>query len=304
MSRLLTSFFAAVLGASITATGWAQFVQAGADTFNSAGANTFGSSGVTGQPGTAFPRQQVPYSNYYGGGPAFNSPQPGAAFTTRFNTGFGTNAYNPAYGGVYVSATPWFAIPTVRQQLQLNAIQYQQLYDGYVDASTRYNDAVAAIPASMAIAERAGQLQALQEVFNSEFNTTLDATVTSPELRQNFNALSAQYQNLPATNAPAIQPTLSLTPEQHRRLSLMAFQWNQLAAKLRERVAANQEVAPEEVSKLNSEAEEQIATTLTPEQQSIWPQLVGQYYDLDAPKPQPKLPTPPAPTNTPATPTE
>ncbi len=284
MSRHLTLILAAALTSNLNTTARSQFApsgQAGADTYNSAGANTYSTAGTAGQAGTAIPPQGQFFPS---GQPAFTPPIAGGAATLRFNQTFGTTTFGAYPTNVFISPTPWFSTPAVRQQLQLNAIQYHHLYSAYVDAYTRYNQAVAAIPASMAIAERAGQLQALQEVFNTEFNGTLDATVANPEIRQNFNTLSVQYQNRAPASLPAAQQALSLTPEQHRRLSLMAHQWNQLAAQLRERAAAAEDaVTADEVNNLNSEAQEQIETTLTPQQQIIWPQLVGQYYDLDAP---------------------
>ena len=214
---------------------------------------------------------------------------PGGAATTRFNQVFGTNTFGPVASSFTVSPTPWFSAAAIRQQLQLNAIEYHHLYSAYADAYSRYNQAVNELPANLLAAERSGRLQALQEVFNAEFDRSLEATLANPELRQQFNNLRAQYQTAPG-NAPAVGPGLSLTAEQHRRLSLMAHQWNQLAARLRERAADDEEVAREEVDELNSEAEEQIESTLTPEQEAIWPQLVGQYYDLAAPKPKPQEP--------------
>ena len=160
--------------------------------------------------GAAVPQSQSPYYSY-GDVPVFSSPQSGAAFSTRYNAGYGFNAFAPAYGGVVVNPTPWFAIPTVRQQLRFNAIQYQQLYNGYVDAYTRDNEAVAAIPVGMAIAEREGRLQVLEEAFNSDVNTAAEANVTDPQALQGFNELKLQHQNRPA-QMPGFQPVLSLRP--------------------------------------------------------------------------------------------
>ncbi|MEX0586398.1 MAG: hypothetical protein WD176_07130 [Pirellulales bacterium] len=294
MSRKLILTLAAVFAATVTTTAWSQVAQSGpgADTFNSAGANTFSTAGTAGQLGAPVPQ---PAQIYPSGLPVLGQPTVGSAATARFNQTFGTTTFGAYPTNVFISPTPWFSTPAVRQQLQLNAIQYHHLYSAYVDAYTRYNQAAAELPANLALAERAGQLQALQEVFSTDFNNTLDATVTNPEVRQNFNTLGMQYQNRSLASVPSAQAALSLTPEQHRRLSLMAYQWNQLAAQLRERAAADKPVASDEVSDLNSEAQKQIESTLSPEQRSVWPQLVGQYYDLDAPAAAPQSSTPPAP---------
>jgi len=204
----------------------------------------------------------------------------GGAATSRFNQVFGSR-FGGVATGVFTSPTPWFSSPGIRAQLQLDARQYQQLYNAYVDANTRYNQAAAQLPANLLAAERAGRIQALQERYIADFNRILDATLTRPELRRQFNQLSAQYESSAPASAQDTRQAPSLTPEQHRRLNLMASQWNRLADQLRGRAAAGESVPKEDIEELNREAQKQIESTLTPEQQANWPQLVGQYYDMD-----------------------
>jgi hypothetical protein len=204
-----------------------------------------------------------------------NQFPPGGAATQRFNQVFGNGTIGAGSTAVFNTPTPWFNSGGARQQLGLSPNQYQNLYSAYVNANTRYNEAVAQLPASMVAAERAGRLQALQEVFGAEFNQALGTVFPSAQQLQKFNDLSSQLQNRAAGNQPANGRAVGLTPEQGRRLRLMANQWNQLAQQVRERDRSTQDL-----DKLNEEAQMQIESTLTPEQLPYWRELVSGYYEF------------------------
>lgn len=315
MSRILFQA-SAIATASLCTTAWSQFVtygqvfpspQAGANTAQSAGANTSATAGPSGYYGTV---QQVP-GQYLPNGQFVPNSQPtpfGGAY--RFNQIFGAIAPN-----YIITPTPWFSNFALRQQLALSNAQYDSLSQAYADAYTRYNEAVAALPVGMAIAEREGRLQALEEAFNTDVNAAAEANVTDPQALQRFNELKQQYQHPMPAKTTAAQRHLALTEEQHRRLGLMAYQWNQLMAKLRERAASDQAVTDAELNELRQQAQMQIESTLTPQQLAIWPQLVGPYYDFtwngnkpsQTAPPNPsaqdlQLPVPPKPSSVPAQP--
>jgi hypothetical protein len=281
MSGLRKRTIAAVLFTTLSTTAWSQFAQfgqpypapqAGANTAQSAGANTAATAGPSGYYGTV---QQVPGQFLPNGQWVPNSqPTPiGGAY--RFSQIFGAVAPN-----YLVSPTPWFSNYALRQQLALSNVQYQNLYNAYTDAYTRYNEAVAALPVGMAVAEREGRLQALEEAFNTDVNTAVESNVTDAQSLQRFNDLGRQYQNPTPSKTTAAQKHLALTDEQQRRLGLMAYQWNQMMAKLRERAANGPAVTDQELNELRREAQRQIESTLTPQQLPIWPQLAGPYYDF------------------------
>jgi hypothetical protein len=316
MSRLL--FMAVVAGVALTINRpvWSQFVpygqvfpspQAGANTFQSAGANTAATAGPSGYYGTV---QQVP-GQYLPNGQFVPNVQPtplGGAY--RFSQIFGAIAPN-----YVISPTPWFSNYALRQQLELSNMQYENLSRAYADAYTRYNEAVAALPVGMAIAEREGRLQALEESFNTDVNAAAEANVTDPQALQRFNELKLKNQNRTPSSAPVAQGHMALTAEQQRRLGLMAYQWNQLMNQLRARAANGQTVTDNDLNELRQQAQLQIESTLTPYQLAIWPQLVGPFYDftwegnksIEAPDqpsaPDRQLPTPPRPSTVPPQPT-
>jgi hypothetical protein len=267
----------------------------------SAGTGQFGASGQFfpgGQvaPRTQFNGGQVSDSQVNGGQPTVtgrpttggqlstgNQFVPGGAATARFNQVFGGGTLGAATTTVFGNPTPWFSSASARQQLQLSDSQYQGLYNAYAAANSRYQQAVRQLPANMLAAERVGRLQALQDLYVAEFNQVLDATVTSPQLRQQFKELSGRAQSSTAEGPPGWRRPPPLSLEQHRRLRLLADQWNQLAREMRERNSTGQSVPEREIEELNLEAQKQIESTLTPEQQSSWRKLVGEYYDFDAP---------------------
>src|SRR5262245_45511657 len=265
MSRLLSMALVASLALTINSPAWSQVVQyynpyysqfytpyynqyynpfpvpqAGANTAQTAGANTAAISGPTGFPGTvhSLPGQFLPNGQFV---TTVQRPLIGGA--VQFNQVFGAIA--PNYS---ITPTPWFSNYALRQQLALSDLQYQNLYNAYTDAYTRYNEAVAAIPVGMALAEREGRLQALEETFNSDVNAAVESNVTDAQALQRFNDLKLQYQNRTPSGTTVAQQRLALTAEQERRLSLMAYQWNQLMAKLRDRAASGPPVSDKELN--------------------------------------------------------
>jgi hypothetical protein len=277
MARTRTIAVAIILFSFFPTVAWSQYyfqpypfgygMQAGANTAQTAGANTAWTAGPTPYLGTA--------GGQYYPQPLFGAPYGIGTGVGRFYQTFGSVA--PSY---VISSTPWFSNVTLRERLALNDLQYQNLYGAYVDAWTRYNQAVAQLPANMALAERAGQLQALEAAFNTEFNTAVEANITDAQALQQFNNLRVQYQDQPRANKNAAPMSLALTDEQKRRLRLMAYQWNQLMARLRERAAKDSSVTDAEFDALRRQAQLQIESTLTPAQLPFWPELVGPFYDF------------------------
>lgn len=286
MSHMYIPTFAVVVSVFLTSIAWSQFFpyyqpfpspQAGANTAETAGANTAATAGPTGFPGTVqrLPGQLLPNGQFV---TTVQPPLNGGA--VRFNQVFGAVA--PSY---LITPTPWFSNYALRQQLALGEIQYQNLYNAYADAYTRYNDAVAALPVGMALAEREGRLQALEETFNADVNAAVEANITDAQALQRFNDLKLKYQNRTSAGATAAQQRLALTPEQHRRLRLMAYQWSQLMENFRSRAVKDSPVSNAEYSDLRRQAQQQIEATLTAEQLPYWQQLVGPYYNFEVATP-------------------
>jgi hypothetical protein len=278
MSRFSTTILTLVLVGLLPSVAWSQFVQpypfgsgipAGANTSQTAGANTAATAGPTPYLGAA--------GGQYYPQPNIGPPTGVSATVGRFYQAFGSVA--PSY---VISATPWFSNVTLRERLALNDLQYQNLYGAYVDAWTRYNQAIAQLPANMELAERMGRVQALEEAFNAELNTAAEANIPEPEMRQQFNRLNLQFQHQGSTTTGAMPSRVGLTDEQRRRLRLMAFQWNQMMAQLRERVATDQSVGEAEFNDLRRQAFVQIESTLRPDQFPYWASLTAEYYDLSA----------------------
>jgi hypothetical protein len=181
-----------------------------------------------------------------------------------------------------IAPTPWFTDLGARRQLQLNQLQFDQLTRAYLDAWGRYNESVTGLAPNLAPQERLMRLRALESEFNRDFGRTLDTTITDPRVRQRFNQLNLQRQGFGAFNNAQFQQQLGLTPTQQQRIRLMAHQWNQQMRLLQQQAANNPSVWDEEFNELRQQARQQIAIVLTPQQQQIWPQLVGPYYEFPA----------------------
>lgn len=122
--------------------------------------------------------------------------------------------------------------------------------------------------------------------FNQVFVNSPTPWFSSPSNRQQLGLSPNQYNNLYNAYIHAnagYNRAVAQLPAQDRRLRLMAAQWNQLALKLRERSSSGETIAAEEIEELNRELRRHVESTLTLDQQVSWQELVGPYYDLDAP---------------------
>jgi hypothetical protein len=287
MKRLLTFAFAAALAAGFTNSAWSQGGQDGGGgtsggtggTGGAGGAGTSGTSGTSGTAGTA------------GASGTTNSTQgaAGAAGSAQFGAGqnqFGANlqaegqfsASNRNFGQVH--RTPWFNDPGVRQQLNLNDNQFNQLSRAYQDAYTRYNQGAAGLKNTLPEQQRMQQLQRLQARFHQDFNTSLDTTFTDPRLRQRYNQLNWQYQGPMAFNDPLMRQQLNLTPDQQQQLRRLGYRWHQQLGGMRGPGGNNPRLTQQQWNALRVQYQNQLGGILSPAQQQAYSQLIGQPYDF------------------------
>jgi hypothetical protein len=170
----------------------------------------------------------------------------------------------------------------VRQQLNLNDNQFNQLNRSHRQALNRFNRAAARINNNTGLNEqqRMQQLQRLQARFNQDFNSSLDSTFTDPRLRRRFNQLDTQFQGPLAFNDPAIRQQLNLTPAQQQQLRQLSLQWRQQLGELRAPRGNNSSLTQEEFNALRLQFQNQVTGILTPAQQQAFSQLVGQPFDF------------------------
>ncbi len=199
------------------------------------------------------------------------------------NAGLNNTAAGVGVNGNFsgVSQTPFFSDHGARQQLNLNANRYNTLNRAYQNAYARYNQAVNNLNPNLTEQQRAQQMQLLESQFNQSLSGTVNGTFTNPQELSRYNQLNRQFMGFNAFNDPAIRKQLNLTPEQTRQLRALGNNWRQQLQQFR-RSAGNDlsSVNQEQWIQLQQQYAAQLNGVLTPEQQQIWAQQIGQGYSF------------------------
>jgi len=175
--------------------------------------------------------------------------------------------------------TPFFTDPRVRQQLNLNNNQFNALNAAYQNAFTRYNQAVNNLNqnANLTPEQRATQLQQLQSQFNQELTGTVNTTLTNPQTLSRFNQLNRQFMGFNAFNDPTIRQQLNLSPDQVRQIRQLSNNFRQQLQQFRR--GAGNDLSNVDTGQWNQVWQQyatQLNGVLTPDQQQMWTQLIGQ----------------------------
>jgi len=186
--------------------------------------------------------------------------------------------------GIYngYSQTPWFSDPAVRQELQLNEQQYNQLNQSYGKSWTAYNKERNLIDTKLTPEQRQQREGELSASFHRSFAPAIDTTFTTPAARARYNQLHWQYQGYDAFRDPAVQQQLNLTAEQQRQLNQYGTAWNQQYNTWRTEYPQNRAQVRKEYQEARRDARQRINTVLTPQQQQQWNTMVGKTYDFPA----------------------
>jgi hypothetical protein len=178
-----------------------------------------------------------------------------------------------------ISQTPFFTDPRARQQLNLNNNQFNALNSAYQNAYTRYQQALNNLNqnANLTPEQRATQLQQLQSQFNQELTGTVNTTITDPQTLSRFNQLNRQFMGFNAFNDPTIRQQLNLSPDQVRQIRQLSNNFRQQLQQFR-RGAGNDltNVDTGQWSQVWQQYATQLNGVLTPDQQQMWTQLIGQ----------------------------
>jgi hypothetical protein len=201
-----------------------------------------------------------PGANAAGQGQFGAAGQPGAGF----------NEFN-------IPRDPFFTVPDVRQQLNLNEQQFNALNQAHEQARMRFEQGVNNLNPNLTEQQRMQQMLQLQNQFNQQFNPFVDTTFTDPRLRGRFNQLNLQSQGFNAFNNPMVRQQLNLTPEQQRQIRRLNAEWRlQLQRMRRAGNENNAQLTQQQFLEMQQQFQNQLNTLLTPQQQQSWTQLTGQ----------------------------
>lgn len=176
-----------------------------------------------------------------------------------------------------ISPTPFFNDPGARQQLNMNPNQYRNLNRAYQNAYGRYNRALRNLNPNLTAQQRAERLQQLQSQFNQQLSSTLNGTFTNPQAMARYNQLNRQFMGFNAFNNPTIQRELNLSPDQLRQIRTLANNWRQQLQQFRQGAGNNlNTVDMNQWNRMWMQYQNQLNGILTPQQQQIWAQQIGQ----------------------------
>jgi hypothetical protein len=178
-----------------------------------------------------------------------------------------------------ISQTPFFTDPRARQQLNLNDRQYNVLNRAYQNAFSRYSQGVNSLNPNLTEQQRELQMQQLQAQFNKSLGGTVNSTFTNPQALSRYNQLNRQFMGFNAFDDPTIQQQLNLTPDQVRRLRALATLWGRKLQEFRRGVGNDlSSVDSSQWNRLWQQYATQLNEVLTPAQQQLWAQQVGQSF--------------------------
>jgi hypothetical protein len=130
--------------------------------------------------------------------------------------------------------------------------------------------------------QRLQQMQQLEQQFNQDFGRAVDTTLTDRQLRARYDQLNTQFQGLNAFNNPQVARQLQLTGAQRNQLRRLAGEWRRSMMGWRRDLGddVNAAAAQQQWAQLRSQYLDQLNAILTPQQQQMWRQTVGQQYDF------------------------
>ncbi len=180
----------------------------------------------------------------------------------------------------FYNQTPWFANSGIREQLQLNDKQYNQLNGDYQKSWSDYDNGIRNLDRGLTEEQRQERMNELSNGFQKSFNPALDKSFATAAARQRYNQLNTQYRGYGAFNDPALQQELNLTDVQKKQLQTYDRDWNRKLRKWGPDYADDRETVARELAESRRAASTHINTVLTPEQQMRWKELHGQPYEF------------------------
>jgi len=190
-----------------------------------------------------------------------------------------TNQPQMTPGGI--NQTPWYSNPQIRQELRLNADQFNSLNRAHEQAWTNYQKGVSGLDKNLSDNQRQQQMLELQRQYYKDFSGNSSKVLTDPTQLQRYNQLYYQYRGYGAFSDPAVASQLRLTPEQSTKLGQFQQEWSTQMSKLQPTFQSNKADAMKQYSTLQSQYSDRINSILTPDQQKTWQQMTGTPYNFN-----------------------
>jgi hypothetical protein len=196
-----------------------------------------------------------------------------------------------AFGGW--GSSPWFSGAGIRNQLNLNNQQFNQLNEAYQQSFNRFRTGVEQLN-KLDAAQRAQRLAELSQTFQQDFTGTAQG-ILNPQQLERYNQLFLQYRGLDALNDPTIQKRLNLTDEQ--RTKLREFSSLRLEDLTTDNLN-NRAAALKRYNDLRARQADQLQSLLNAQQMQSWRQMIGQPFTFQPLAPGTTVPGSTTPSST------
>ena len=191
------------------------------------------------------------------------------------------NAPNAESGNFNLyNQTPWFANPGVREQLQLNDTQFDELNRAYQQSWNTYNKGLNELDSGLTPELRQKREWELYNGHRKSFTPVVDRVFANKAARARYNQLHTQYQSYGALADPTLQQELNLTDAQQSQIEDLNRNWNRQLRKWGPDYPTERDRIAHEFSEYRTTARARINSLLTPQQQQRWKELHGEPYDF------------------------
>ena len=195
--------------------------------------------------------------------------------------GQGGNQAQGGFNGGF-QQTPWFNNPQIRKQLQLNEEQFNRLNQSYMQAWQQYNQGINGLDKQLTNEQRMQRMRELNQGLYKKYSTDIDETIEDRAARRRFSQMDWQYRGYGAFYDPSVQQQLNLTDEQLQKLQQYQNEWNQQVGIWRKEYSNDRDGVAKNFRESRKELQDRIKSTLSPDQRTIWADMIGKPFDFPA----------------------
>lgn len=179
-----------------------------------------------------------------------------------------------------IIASAWYAIPAIREQLNLTDGQLDQLDQFYGQAWTRYNQGLYALAENLEEPERIQRQQDLTGMFRRNLINATDHIFSDPAARARFNQLFLQYRWYAAFTDQFVQQQLNLTEAQRQAFRLFDQEWSQQMALGYEEYPLNRIAVTQMFELSRRDFEDNVYAVLGKQQWQLWQTMIGERFNF------------------------
>lgn len=197
-----------------------------------------------------------------------------------FDPGNGVSNHQGQYTFNGINQNPWFNNPAIRQEMNWNDNQFQQLNQNYGTIWDQYSQNLRNTYQGLSDEQRMQRQQDLYGKFNNDFSQSMSGVFNDPAAADRYNQLYLQYRGYGAFSDPAVQQELRLTPAQRQRFNQYDREWNRSMNRWSREYGNNPDTVGTQFENAQRQYQRNLRQNLTPQQQEVWGNLSGKPYNF------------------------